>query len=66
MTHVTLDNPKTHLAVCDRYFVKTAAPTSYDGIDGGVAEAELHRRETEETGRPLVEILADLRVAGSL
>ena len=66
MTRVTLDNPNVNSPVCDRYFVKLHGPTSYDEIDKGVVEAELALHETEETGRPLVEILADLRIAGSL
>ena len=66
MTRVTLENLKESLEVYDRYFVNSNDPTSHVGVDGSVANAELQRRETEETGRPLVEILADLRVAGSL
>lgn len=63
MVRVTVDSRKENLQVCDRYFVKRNDLTSGRGVVPG---AGLHYRETEETGRPLGEILADLRIAGSL
>jgi hypothetical protein len=63
MVRATLNDRSESLEVCDRYFVKRMGFTSYDGV---VARSELCARETEETGRSLGEILADLRVAGSL
>ncbi|MDA1054318.1 MAG: hypothetical protein O3C40_28060 [Planctomycetota bacterium] len=66
MVRATFDNLKGNLQACDRYFVKRNDTARYTGIDGSVAAAEFHYRETEETGRSLVEILADLRLAGCL
>lgn len=63
MVRMTIDNRNEKLQVSDRYFVKRIDLTSYDEV---AARAELGRLETEETGRSLGEILADLRVAGSL
>ncbi len=66
MVRATLDKLKDNLPACDRYFVKRNDTERYAGIDGSIAAAEIDYRETEETGRPLVEILADLRLAGCL
>ena len=63
MVRATLNNRNESLEVCDRYFVKRMVFTSYDGV---AARPELDPRETEETGKSLGDILADLRVAGSL
>ncbi len=63
MVRMTIDNRNEKLQVSDRYFVKRIGLASYDGV---AARSELGRLETEETGRSLGEILADLRVAGSL
>ncbi|HRX77951.1 MAG TPA: hypothetical protein P5307_02770 [Pirellulaceae bacterium] len=63
MVRATLNNLKENLQVCDRYFVKRINLTSFDGA---VTRSELQQHETEETGRSLGDILADLRLAGSL
>jgi hypothetical protein len=75
MTRVTLDNEtvaKLHnlcesLEVCDEagrllgYFVPTEDKAMYAEVDAQVSNAELDRREAEEEGRPLAEILQDLK-----
>lgn len=63
MVRATLNNRNEILEVCDRYFVKRMGFTSYDEV---AARSELYPRETEETGKSLGDILADLRVAGTL
>lgn len=63
MVRATLNNLKENLQVCDRYFVKRIDTMSFDEA---TARPELQQRETEETGRSLGDILADLRLAGSL
>jgi len=75
MTRVTLDNEtvarlhnlRENLEVCDEsgrllgYFVPTEDKAMYAEIDPQVSDAELDRREAEEEGRPLVDILQDLK-----
>ena len=74
MTRVTLDNEtvarlhnlQENLEVCDQtgrllgYFVPTGDKAMYAQVDGQVSEAELDRREADEGGRPLADILRDL------
>lgn len=66
MVRATFDQLKQNLQACDRYFVKRNDSERYSGIDGSIAAADFCPRETEETGRPLFDILADLRLAGCL
>lgn len=75
MTRVTLDNEtvvklhnlRENLEVCDEagrllgYFVPTEDKAMYAEVDAQVSDAELDRREAEEEGRPLAEILHDLK-----
>ena len=75
MTRVTLDsetvaklhNLQENLEVCDEagrllgYFVPTEDKAMYANVDAQVSEAELDRREAEEVGRPLAEIIQDLK-----
>jgi hypothetical protein len=75
MTRVTLDNEtvaklhnlRENLEVCDEagrllgYFVPTEDKAMYAEADAQVSDAELDRREAEEEGRPLAEILQDLK-----
>jgi hypothetical protein len=75
MTRVTLDNEtvlklhnlRENLEVCDEagrllgYFVPTEDKAMYAEVDAQVSEAELDRRDAEEEGRPLADILQDLK-----
>lgn len=75
MTRVTLDNEtvgklhdlRENLEVCDAsgrllgYFVPTEDTAMYAEVDARVSDEELDRREAEEEGRPLAEILKDLK-----
>jgi hypothetical protein len=77
MTRVTLDSEtvsklhdlQEHLELCDQsgrllgYFVPTEDKVKYAQTEGQVSDAELNRREAEESGRPLADILRDLDAA---
>ena len=43
------------------YFVPTEDKGTYAEVDSQVSDAELDRREAEEVGRPLADILRDLK-----
>jgi hypothetical protein len=55
------------LELCDTggrvigHFIPVTESSGYEGIDSPTPAAELDRRRHEENGRPLVEILRDLR-----
>jgi hypothetical protein len=75
MTEVTLDkatltklrNLQENLEVRDEtgrilgYFVPAEDKATYDGVDAQVSDQELDRREAEEAGRPLPDIMRDLK-----
>jgi hypothetical protein len=58
---------RENIEVCDEagrllgYFVPTEDKAMYAEVDARVSEAELDRREAEEEGRPLADILQDLK-----
>jgi hypothetical protein len=75
MTEITLDNAtlaklrnlQENLELHDEagrllgYFVPAEDKATYDEVDAQVSDAELDRREAEEVGRPLADILRDLK-----
>ena len=55
------------LEICDEtgrllgYFTPATDPDLYDGVDSPLSKEELIRRSHEGGGRPLADILADLK-----
>ena len=69
-TITSLANLNERMEFCDEtgrtlgFFTPVHHTSLYDGIQSPASDAELRRREAEEIGRPLQEILASLRRRG--